>query len=63
MMYFRKYNLEPEESQTKEIGLDYTFLNGNFSVLYFKRLENPTLIYDFNTFRYANSEDNYPIRV
>lgn len=50
-------NLKPEESQTQEIGLDYTFLNGNFSVLYFKRLENPTLIYNFNTFRYANSED------
>ena len=49
--------LEPEESQTQEIGLEYLFPSGRLSALYFNRTENPTLIYDFNTFKYGNSSD------
>lgn len=47
--------LEPEESQTQEIGLSYTYPSGSLTAAYFKRTENPTLVYDFETFRYANS--------
>lgn len=54
-LYSGNTDLEPEESQTREVGLDYLFPTGNFSVVYFEREENPTLIYDFNTYRYGNS--------
>lgn len=47
--------LEPEESQTQEAGISYSFPKGSVTTAYFKRKENPTLIYDFETFRYANS--------
>lgn len=47
--------LEPEESQTQEVGLQYAYPGGTLTTAYFKRTENPTLVYDFDTFRYANA--------
>ena len=56
-IYSGNEDLEPEESQTQELGLEYFFPTGSLSALYFSRTENPTLIYDFNTFKYGNSSD------
>ena len=58
-MYSGNLNLEPEESTTTEFGLEL-FLSsvGRTSIQIFKRKQNPSIIYDFQTFKYENSPDN-----
>ncbi len=53
--YSGNLDLEPEENSTLEFGVEWTKDNVRGSLVFFNRLENPTLIYDFTTFRYGNS--------
>jgi outer membrane cobalamin receptor len=49
-------DLEPEENTTLEFGFEWS--NNDYaraSLLVFKRTEDPTLIYDYATFKYGNS--------
>ncbi|MDA0792246.1 MAG: TonB-dependent receptor [Bacteroidetes bacterium] len=54
-------DLQPEQSKSYETGFEYTSSKWSTSILYFKRNENPSLVYDLNTYRYQNStvEANY----
>ena len=49
--------LEPEVSQSFEIGTAYDFQLGELSVAYFTREETPTLIFNNDTYRYDNSAE------
>tara|TARA_Y100000389_G_scaffold186253_1_gene206428 strand:+ start:618 stop:2456 length:1839 start_codon:yes stop_codon:yes gene_type:complete len=49
-------DLEPEENTTLEFGFEWS--NNDYaraSLLVFKRTEDPTLIYDYATYKYGNS--------
>ena len=50
-------SLEPAETQTTEIGGVMSSEAGTFEGVFFKRKENPSLLFDNTTFRYANSNE------
>ena len=51
-------NLEPEVNTTLELGFEWSnYDNARASLLAFKRTEDPTLIYDYATYKYGNSNE------
>tara|TARA_B100000963_G_scaffold354827_1_gene371988 strand:+ start:6147 stop:7892 length:1746 start_codon:yes stop_codon:yes gene_type:complete len=58
-VYSGNLNLEPEQSTTTEYGLElFLSSGGRTSIQLFNRKQNPSIIYDFETFKYGNSPDN-----
>lgn len=58
-VYSGNLNLEPEESITTEFGFElFLSSGGRTSIQIFKRKQNPSIIYDFETFKYENSSSN-----
>ena len=56
--YSGNLDLKPEENTTLELGAEWTSgTRARASLVFFKRSEDPTLIYDFSTYRYGNSEE------
>ena len=56
--YSGNLNLKPEENTTFELGAEWNSgTQSRASLVFFKRTEDPTLIYDFATYRYGNSEE------
>lgn len=57
-VYSGNNDLEPEENTTFEFGFEWSNSdNARASLLFFKRIEDPTLIYDYTTYKYANSNE------
>ena len=55
--YSGNLELKPEENTTFELGTEWSDnKNMKASLVVFRRIENPTLVYDFSTYRYGNSE-------
>ena len=51
--------LNPETNTSREIGWEYSsFDNTRFSMLYFSRDEQTSIVYDFATYAYANAESS-----
>jgi len=50
--------LLPEETTSYELGTEWAKKKGNASLVFFKRKEDPKIIYDLNTFAYANAPSN-----
>ncbi|MGB2341269.1 MAG: TonB-dependent receptor plug domain-containing protein [Flavobacteriaceae bacterium] len=51
-------DLEPEVNTTLELGFEWNnYDNARASLLAFKRTEDPTLIYDYATYKYGNSNE------
>lgn len=51
-------DLEPEENTTLEFGFEWSNNDhARASLLVFKRTEDPTLIYDYATYKYGNSNE------
>tara|TARA_B100000767_G_scaffold275599_1_gene313620 strand:- start:1116 stop:2954 length:1839 start_codon:yes stop_codon:yes gene_type:complete len=51
-------DLEPEKNTTLEFGFEWSNKDdARASLLFFKRTEDPTLIYDYATYKYANSNE------
>lgn len=51
-------DLEPEVNTTLELGFEWNnYDNARASLLAFKRIEDPTLIYDYATYKYGNSNE------
>ncbi|MDC1081256.1 TonB-dependent receptor [Flavobacteriaceae bacterium] len=51
-------DLEPEVNTTLELGFEWSnYDNARASLLAFKRTEDPTLIYDYATYKYGNSNE------
>jgi len=56
--YSGNLDLKPEENTTLELGAEWNSgTQSRASLVFFKRTEDPTLIYDFATYRYGNSEE------
>ena len=56
--YSGNLDLKPEENTTLELGAEWNSrTQARASLVFFKRTEDPTLIYDLTTFRYGNSEE------
>jgi len=56
--YSGDLDLKPEENTTLELGAEWNSrTQARASLVFFKRTEDPTLIYDLTTFRYGNSEE------
>ena len=56
--YSGNLDLKPEENTTLEMGAEWNSgTQSRASLVFFKRTEDPTLIYDFATYRYGNSEE------
>ena len=56
--YSGNLDLKPEENTTLELGAEWNSgTQSRASLVFFKRTEDPTLIYDFTTYRYGNSEE------
>ena len=56
--YSGNLDLKPEENITLELGAEWNSgTQSRASLVFFKRTEDPTLIYDFATYRYGNSEE------
>jgi len=56
--YSGNLDLKPEENTTLELGAEWNSeTRARASLVFFKRTEDPTLIYDFSTYRYGNSEE------
>ena len=56
--YSGNLDLKPEENTTLELGAEWNSRTQvRASLVFFKRTEDPTLIYDLTTFRYGNSEE------
>jgi len=56
--YSGNLDLKPEENTTLELGAEWTSgTRARASLVFFKRSEDPTLIYDFSTYRYGNSQE------
>ena len=56
--YSGNLDLKPEENTTLELGAEWNSgTQARASLVFFKRTEDPTLIYDFTTYRYGNSEE------
>ena len=56
--YSGNLDLKPEENTTLELGTEWNSgTQSRASLVFFKRTEDPTLIYDFATYRYGNSEE------
>ncbi len=49
--------LKPEENQSFEVGLNYNTPLFGTTMMFFNRVESPSLIYDLVSFRYANATD------
>ena len=57
-VYSGNNDLEPEENTTFEFGFEWSNSdNTRASLLFFKRTEDPTLIYDYTTYKYTNSNE------
>ena len=57
--YSGNTNLKPEENSTFEYGIEWNFLTKTrASLVFYKRNQNPSLVYDFASFRYVNSNKN-----
>ena len=53
--YSGNLDLKPEENTTFEFGSEWSSAkNSKASLVFFKRTENPTLVYDYTTYRYGN---------
>ena len=56
--YSGNLDLKPEENTTLELGAEWNSgTQSRASLVFFKRKEDPTLIYDLATYRYNNSEE------
>jgi len=55
--YSGNLDLKPEENTTLELGVEWNSGIQRASLVFFKRTEDPTLIYDFTTYRFGNSEE------
>ena len=56
--YSGNLDLKPEENTTLELGAEWNSgTQSRASLVFFKRTEDPTLIYDFTTYSYGNSEE------
>ena len=56
--YSGNLDLKPEENTTLELGAEWNSgTQSRASLVFFKRTEYPTLIYDFTTYSYGNSEE------
>ena len=51
-------DLLPEETLSYELGAEWAKEKGNGSLVFFKRKEDPKIIYDMNTYAYANAVSN-----
>lgn len=56
--FYGNRDLAPEESQSIELGADWSTVKANMSVVAFRRKEDPKIIYDFATNAYANGPSN-----
>ena len=58
-IYSGNSNLEPEESSTTEFGIELFISTGaRTSIQIFNRKQNPSIIYNFETYKYENSTDD-----
>ena len=53
--YSGNADLAPEETQSIELGAVFELDDANASLVYFKRQEDPKIVYDFTTYAYANA--------
>ena len=51
-------DLLPEETLSYELGAEWAKEKGNGSLVFFKRKEDPKIIYDMNTYAYTNAVSN-----
>ena len=56
--YSGNVNLQPEESQSNELGLSFSHDDAHSSLVYFHRKEDPKIMYDLITYAYANASSN-----
>ena len=56
--YSGNVNLQPEESQSIELGLSLNHDEAHSSLVYFHRKEDPKILYDFTTYAYANASSD-----
>ena len=49
--------LKPEENQSFEAGINFNQKGFDSTIMFFNRKENPSLIYDFSTYRYGNANE------
>ena len=53
--YSGNADLAPEETQSIELGAVFELDDANASLVYFRRQEDPKIVYDFTTYAYANA--------
>ena len=61
--YSGNLDLKPEENTTLELGAEWNSgTQTRASLVFFKRTEDPTLIYDYTIYRYGNSTERFTYR-
>lgn len=55
--YSGNETLQPEENQSFEAGMTFSRPKWSWSMVHFRRTQNPSLIYDLSTYRYENMQE------